>query len=146
MARSLDRSGQRVKITGGMKEFVGKMGLITHKEDKLYRVKLDEPVEIPGVGEVYDDLWETQYLTQILPPRPAKGVKMTAPVAPVKRAAKPNGSKAPVKAAPVKAAPAKPKAEPKPRPKGVGWLLHPTRDNRSLPRGRHGSYDRGRAR
>lgn len=60
-----DRSGQTVRITGGMKEFVGKTGKIFHKEGKLYRVYLDEPVEIPSVGTVRDDLWEGQYLRKI---------------------------------------------------------------------------------
>lgn len=29
---------------------------------RMYRVRLDEPVEIGGVGTVYDDLWSGKYL------------------------------------------------------------------------------------
>jgi hypothetical protein len=59
--------GQRVKILGGMPEFVGKCGEIrgNHERDGttvMYRVRLDEPVMIPGVGEVSDDLWAGSFL------------------------------------------------------------------------------------
>jgi hypothetical protein len=60
-----DRSGQRVRITAGMGEFVGKTGTIQWKEDGLYRVRLDEPVEVPYVGLVRDDLWEGKLLRRI---------------------------------------------------------------------------------
>ena len=48
---------RQVKILGGMREFVGKTGE-AQKEGRMWRVFLDEPVEIPGVGIVRDDLWE----------------------------------------------------------------------------------------
>ncbi len=52
-----------------MKQFVGKIGTIVNVEldgrTKMYRVKLDKPVEIPGVGLVEDDLWAGQYLKTI---------------------------------------------------------------------------------
>jgi hypothetical protein len=57
----------RVRITGGMREFVGRTGRIVRLEDHgLYRVQLDEPVKVEGVGTVHDDLWESQYLERIL--------------------------------------------------------------------------------
>ena len=59
------REGQTVKILGGMKEFHGKIGTIGAKEGKAYRVHLHEPVHIPGVGHVKDDLWEPQHLKRI---------------------------------------------------------------------------------
>ena len=54
--------GRRVKITGGMSEFVGKFGTIVDDTERdgrtvMYRIRLDRPVEIPGVGMVQDDLW-----------------------------------------------------------------------------------------
>jgi hypothetical protein len=60
--------GQRVRILGGMAEFVGKLGTIIDIEDRharqpMYRVRLYEPVEIPGVGPV--DLWEGVYLRNV---------------------------------------------------------------------------------
>lgn len=49
---------RRVKILGGMKEFVGKTGDAV-KEGKMWRVYLDEPVKIEGLSRlVTDDLWE----------------------------------------------------------------------------------------
>lgn len=64
--------GKRVKICqkqGGMKEFEGKTGsIISHEKDGheiLYRVKLDEPVHIEGVGKVRDDLWSGEHLQKI---------------------------------------------------------------------------------
>jgi hypothetical protein len=56
-------SMRRVKILAGMKEFVGKTGtVIVERETKdgstwMHRVRLDEPVDVPGVGLVTDDLW-----------------------------------------------------------------------------------------
>lgn len=58
-----DRIGQRVTITGGMREFIGRTGTIVGREDlgpTLYRVRLDEPVELPW-DTVSDDLWEDRY-------------------------------------------------------------------------------------
>jgi hypothetical protein len=55
------RYGQEVRIAGGMREFVGKLGTIVGEEGtrpRMYRVRLHEPVEAPGVGVVEDDLWQ----------------------------------------------------------------------------------------
>jgi hypothetical protein len=61
-----DRSNQRVKILGGMKEFVGRTGTIMWEESAgFYRVKLDAPVEIDGIGVVADDLWEGALLRRL---------------------------------------------------------------------------------
>jgi hypothetical protein len=61
--------GQRVTILGGMSEFVGKTGEIVDTENygggksqTYYRVCLDEPVLVPGVGRVTDDLWQKEFL------------------------------------------------------------------------------------
>jgi hypothetical protein len=62
------RFGQEVKIAGGMKEFVGVLGTIVGEEGsrpRMYRVRLHEPVEVPGVGEVEDDLWEGRMLKAV---------------------------------------------------------------------------------
>ncbi len=65
-----DRIGRRDTITSGMVEFCGRTGTIvgaeyTNGRNPLYRVRLDEPVEISGVGLVRDDLWESRYLRTI---------------------------------------------------------------------------------
>jgi hypothetical protein len=60
-----DASGDRVKILGGMKEFIGKTGTVSGKEGGMWRVRLDEPVNIPGVGSVTSDLWEGRFLRKI---------------------------------------------------------------------------------
>ena len=62
--------GTRVKILGGMKEFIGRKGEIIDDSEhdgctKMYRVQLDNPVQIEGVGLVTDDLWSKQYLQDI---------------------------------------------------------------------------------
>jgi hypothetical protein len=57
-----------VRILAGMKEFVGQTGVIIDKEGKQYRVKLDVPVEVTGVGTVTSDLWEPAMLKVIRPP------------------------------------------------------------------------------
>ncbi len=52
--------GRSVQIKAGMKEFVGKTGVVQYREDgpdRLYRVRLDEPVYVHSVGLVRDDLW-----------------------------------------------------------------------------------------
>lgn len=54
--------GRRVRIMGGMSEFVGKTGTVVDREGMLLRVRLDEAVEIEGVGRVTDDLWEPRLL------------------------------------------------------------------------------------
>lgn len=74
--------GTRVTVLGGMTEFVGRTGEIIGNEKDgrmtLYRVRLDEPVDVPGVGTVKDDLWEGRFLKTI---RPRKVVppKLTPP-------------------------------------------------------------------
>ena len=45
-----------------MPAFIGKTGTIIGREDKLLRIRLDEPVEVPGVGRVTDDLWHPRLL------------------------------------------------------------------------------------
>ncbi len=62
--------GQRVKILGGMSEFVGRLGTIIDYSERdgrvtMYRVRLDTPVIIPSVGEVEDDLWVGSFLRSI---------------------------------------------------------------------------------
>jgi hypothetical protein len=59
--------GQRVKILAG--EFVGKTGEIVNiekrkrNESQYYRVKLDEPVKLPGINYIVrDDLWQGAFL------------------------------------------------------------------------------------
>lgn len=54
-----------MRISGGMKEFVGRLGTIENKEGKLYRVRLNLSVSVPGVGLVRDDLWESRYLRTV---------------------------------------------------------------------------------
>lgn len=56
-----------VQLTSGLKEFVGKVGTIVGLEDlgrpgdnRLYRIRLNTPVRVEGVGVVRDDLWERQ--------------------------------------------------------------------------------------
>jgi hypothetical protein len=56
------RYGRRVQIIGGIAEFVGKIGTIIDREGMLLRVRLDEPVDVPGIGLVIDDLWEPRLL------------------------------------------------------------------------------------
>lgn len=65
------RIGQRVKILGGMAAFVGKTGEIVEIDKSCggglpyYRVKLDEAVEVPGVGFVRDDIWQGHLLRNV---------------------------------------------------------------------------------
>jgi hypothetical protein len=65
------RIGQRVRILGGLREFVGQIGTIvdaekpSRHEPTYYRVRLDTPVEIPLVGRVGDDLWQGHLLKTI---------------------------------------------------------------------------------
>lgn len=64
------RVGMRVKILAGMTEFVGRTGEIVSNHERdgctvMYRVRLDEPVEIPGVGRVKDDIWSGEFLKGI---------------------------------------------------------------------------------
>jgi len=61
--------GPNVKILAGMSEFIGKTGTIIDSEKDgrvtMYRVRLDTPVDIPGVGLVRDDLWAGEYLRRV---------------------------------------------------------------------------------
>lgn len=63
MVKKLD---SRVQILNGMREFVGKTGVVVGHEklgrQTFNRVRLDEPVEVSGVGLVKDDLWESNCL------------------------------------------------------------------------------------
>lgn len=61
-AASKSRIGKRVRILSGMPEFVGRIGTIVDTEADYYRVQLDEPVEVAGVGLVEDDLWQGHLL------------------------------------------------------------------------------------
>jgi hypothetical protein len=63
----MKRIGQRVRILGGLLEFIGKTGEIVGKEGNLYRVYLDEPVDVAGIGRVRDDLWERSALKTLMP-------------------------------------------------------------------------------
>lgn len=61
--------GQRVCVIAGMSEFVGQTGTIVDHEKSgnvtLYRVALDTPVHVPGVGDVADDLWSGPSLRNV---------------------------------------------------------------------------------
>jgi hypothetical protein len=51
-----------------MAEFRGRLGTIIGEEGtrpRMYRVRLREPVEVPGVGMVEDDLWQGAALKAI---------------------------------------------------------------------------------
>lgn len=65
----MKKLGQRVKITGGMDEFVGQVGAIIDFEKDgrmtMYRVQLDTPVNVNGIGKVADDLWAGAYLRNV---------------------------------------------------------------------------------
>jgi hypothetical protein len=63
----MDQHWLRVKILGGMQEFVGETGVILWREGPFYRVRLDNPVEVEGVGIVGDDLWEGPMLRRLHP-------------------------------------------------------------------------------
>ncbi len=63
----MKRIGQRVRILGGLVEFVGKTGEIVAKEGDLYRVYVDEPVDVAGIGRIRDDLWEGSALETLMP-------------------------------------------------------------------------------
>lgn len=56
---------RRVRILEGFPEMIGKTGTVIGKEMKMLRVRFDEPVEIPGIGIVKDDLWEPRLLKTI---------------------------------------------------------------------------------
>jgi len=52
-----------------MAEFIGQTGTVIAEQldgqTKLYRVELDSPVEVEGLGRVADDLWARPYLKPI---------------------------------------------------------------------------------
>lgn len=64
--------GTYVTVTGGMPEFVGKVGRITEidwsngrSNPALYRVAFSLPIVVPGVGRVWSDLWEGRFLKTV---------------------------------------------------------------------------------
>lgn len=64
-------AGDRVAIKdvpGQMPEFVGKTGRVVGTEkygELFYRVQLDTPVYIEGVGRVGDDIWTARFMRRI---------------------------------------------------------------------------------
>jgi hypothetical protein len=56
--------GRRVRCLAGLAEFIGQTGTVIDAEAQgrgrptLFRVRLDEPVNVAGVGLVEDDLWQ----------------------------------------------------------------------------------------
>jgi hypothetical protein len=50
--------GRTVQIRGGMGEFAGRVGKVIAREGNRYRVRLLVPVNVIGVGEVKDSLFE----------------------------------------------------------------------------------------
>lgn len=65
-------TGQRVRVIDGMLEFIGKEGTIIDIEKYgsgspriMYRVRFDEPVEVKGVGQVWDDVWAGSFLKTV---------------------------------------------------------------------------------
>lgn len=71
MSRRL-RTGDSVlllDVPGQMKEFAGKTGRVVHKEklgrERYYRIRMDKPVDIPGIGRVTDDLWTSKFLRKV---------------------------------------------------------------------------------
>lgn len=68
------KTGDRVLLLdkpGQMPEFAGKTGCVLHTEmcgrDRYYRIRLDEPVNIDGVGRVTDDLWTAGFFKKVRP-------------------------------------------------------------------------------
>ena len=61
------RVGKRVRITGGVGEFVGKTGVIEwfDRSSSTYRVCLDEPVFVSGVGMVRARFLAGKYLRNV---------------------------------------------------------------------------------
>lgn len=64
--------GQRVQIKagGGLAIFRGRTGTIIDNRGRdgrnvMYRVRLDQAVDIPGVGPVSDDVWQGQFLQAV---------------------------------------------------------------------------------
>lgn len=55
-----------VRVTGGMREFVGRTGRVVGVEKDgrttMYRVSFDRPVEVPGVGTVWDDMFAAEFV------------------------------------------------------------------------------------
>ena len=61
MANTKER---RVRITGGMSEFVGRTGTAKWKEMGMWRVFLDEPVNVPGTSTQYPN-WRRKLHTSV---------------------------------------------------------------------------------
>lgn len=64
--------GDRVRIIsapGAMPEFVGSVGTIIGEErdggTRMFRVHLDTPIVINGIGPVTDDLWSSAHLRKV---------------------------------------------------------------------------------
>lgn len=64
-------TGDRVRLLDlpdQMPEFKGATGRVAGTErcgELFYRIELDEPVYIPGVGRVGDDLWTARFLKKV---------------------------------------------------------------------------------
>lgn len=59
-------------LPGQMREFAGKTGRVVGTEkcgELYYRVRLDDPVFINGVGKVTDDLWTARFLRKVREPK-----------------------------------------------------------------------------
>ena len=67
---AMRKIGSRVRIIGG-EFFCGQSGTIIDTErygryePPYYRIRLDVPVDVPGVGRVTDDLWQGRYLATL---------------------------------------------------------------------------------
>ncbi len=71
------KAGDNVKISypkfeqgrGLAKVFHGLTGRISDVEkdgsEKMFRVRLDKPVQVPGLGKVTSDLWASRYLKKV---------------------------------------------------------------------------------
>ena len=59
--------GDRVKIKPGKgtDEFANKTGMVIGAEGEYLRIRIDEPVQVKGVGWVQDDLWMPYTLRKI---------------------------------------------------------------------------------
>jgi hypothetical protein len=50
--------GRRCQIQAGRPELVGRVGTVIAREGAMYRIRLLVPVNVAGLGEVKDELWE----------------------------------------------------------------------------------------
>jgi hypothetical protein len=78
-------------LSAAQEQLVGKTGVIFGREGKLHQVRLDQPVEISGIGVVETNLFETSALRIIRPPVAKPAIKASPVVArdPVDGEAKP---------------------------------------------------------